>query len=158
MGLRTQAETHADRDGSPVEYERNRITKVTNLNPRLKQLPPDDPACGLFDSYAIVKNKSETLLRFGKSNQTNRDLPYMQRERQFVPLPLRSMSTMDWKALFWLDVEKLVINGKEKKGGLCGQCDKYLSCVQDGVGQKRSFECTTNHRHLSFLISRKSKT
>lgn len=146
------------------QFEVKRTTELRTSKSKFIILENDPETLELFNdrSYALVRNSRQKIMetevksdrRYGMSGSA---LDKVNSWDLAVILVPKKMTSSDWKTLFWMNVYKLVINGKELKGGLCGQCRKYLECVQAGIGENGMFTCVTSPKSLRFLTSRGSR-
>ena len=53
---------------------------------------------------------------------------------------VRHMSARLWRHMFWLGVEKVVIDD-QVFDGMCAMCMNAIPCLQKGRGRDHKFEC-----------------
>lgn len=58
----------------------------------------------------------------------------------FVHIIPRHMTDDNWRELFWLGIDELVLHGRKYKD-LCSVCTMAMTCVNRGVGIRPTFEC-----------------
>ena len=90
-------------------------------------------------SFAVVRNGSE----YGRPG--------------FLALTPRHMSARDWRALYDMDVKRLVVYGRDMGNSLCGACVKDIVCAQGGRGSSLGFRCQVSKETLVFKIERKNR-
>lgn len=105
-----------------MDLEARRRARLAN-DPRLYTFSATEELVELFGdkSYAIVANPKDG----------------------FVPLMPRHMTQSLWNELFWRDVRRLVLFGREYKS-LCSACGRALLCLD--AMSRAGFECRLTNR------------
>lgn len=75
----------------------------------------------------------------------------------FVALTPRHMGAREWRALYAMEVTKLVVYGREISTDLCGACGNSFVCAQSGRGTQVGFKCKVSPKTLTFKIERKAR-
>lgn len=75
----------------------------------------------------------------------------------FVALTPRHMGAREWRALYAMEVTKLVVYGREVSSDLCGACANSFICAQSGRGTRIGFKCKVSPKTLTFKIERKAR-
>ena len=131
----------ASRDAAKIEARKK--TEWASIKGRFPVYDDVDGLSRLYTadggSFAVVRNGSE----YGRPG--------------FLPLTPRHMQARDWRALYAMDVKKLVIYGRDMGGSLCSACVKDIICAQSGRGSSLGFRCQVSKETLVFKIERKNR-
>lgn len=107
---------------------------------------PDAAKLDAFSTWAIVRQNPE-LVRAQKKLSTDPSVTWW--------LPI-TWSSVNWPAVFWLDVVSVKIEGRIWPG-LCVVCDLKLPCAEEGRGVDIKHECRAERSNLVDIKPKKRK-